>query len=223
MSAVQVPTFVQTSTLADAGRQEIVVTNKSHPWVYAISPQDWAEMTRMHEGAHVAASEALGIPVVDVWANPDQAVAHGGQYNNSAGDSQLQCVVYAIGAFGGGQALHEAGYSEDLVEHSITALGYSDRVKTEKVAAEAAEQGFQLDLRRAHHDALAVLFSAGFLDVTRSVAQALADQGDKLTGADVRAAMGDWQLDRNVWVPASDEFFPPPLTREDSDEMEIEL
>ncbi|PJN21155.1 hypothetical protein [Kitasatospora sp. CB02891] len=221
---MRLPVPVQNLDLADikVRQQELIVT-KSHPWVYAIHPQDWAEMARMHEGAHVAASEALGIPVVDVWVNPNQAVAEGGQYNNGPGDSQLQCVVYAIGAEGGAQHLREAGYPEDLVEFSVKALGYSDRVITERVAAEAADQGFQLDLRRAQSDALSVLYSDGFLGAARSVAQALADQGDRLTGADVRAAMGGWQLDRNLWVPASYELPELILTREDPDEMEIEL
>ncbi|MGK4586080.1 hypothetical protein [Kitasatospora sp. HPMI-4] len=196
------------------------------PWHHAIDPADWAAMTRMHESSHVVASEALGIPVVDVWANPDRDVALGGQYRNSAADSQLQSVVYLIGAEGGAQELREAGYPEDLVEFSVEALGFNDRAIVEQVITDSAAQGYRLDGQRAQHDAVAILHSEGFIDTARNVAQALADQGDRLTGADVRAAMGGWELDGDLWVPAWNQL-PPTESgpdRADSDaEMEIDL
>lgn len=174
----------------------------TQPWHYAIDPADWAAMTRMHESTHVAASEALGIPVTDVWVNPDRDVAHGGQYNNGPADSQLQTVVYLIGAEGGAQELRSRGYDEDLVRESVVRLGSSDRQIVRQVTAEAGAAGYQLDGDRAHHDALNVLHSRSFQDAARNVAQALEDRGDRLTGDDVRAAMGSYQLDNDLFVPA---------------------
>jgi hypothetical protein len=180
------------------------------PWHHAISPDDWAAMVRMHESAHVVASEALGIPVVDVWANVDRDVAHGGQYRNVSADSQLQSVVYLIGASAGAQELWDRGYPEELATHSLT-LGSNDRAKVEGVIAEAAAAGYRLDGDRAMHDALVMLHSPGFHDTAQNVADALKDRGDQLTGADVRAAIGSWELDGSLWVPATNELPPPDL------------
>ncbi|MEV7123763.1 hypothetical protein, partial [Kitasatospora griseola] len=164
------------------------------PWQHAITPADWAQMTRLHESAHVVASEALGIPVIDVWANVDRDVAHGGQYRNSTGDSQLQAVVYLIGAEGGSRHLREAGYPEGLVHHALGAIGAADRGHAYRAAQEAAVQGYPLDLACALQDARTLLHADGFLATARRVAQVLADRGDRLTGADVRAAIGTWHL-----------------------------
>ncbi|MGW6605146.1 hypothetical protein [Streptomyces sp. NPDC055036] len=171
-------------------------------WHHTIDPRDWAAMTRQHESTHVAASEALGIPVTQMWANPDINVAHGGNYTNGAGDSQHQSVVYLIGAEGGAEELRDRGYDDDIVHQSVMSLGYSDRQKTHDVIAQAGAAGYVLDGRRAYDDALAILHSPGFKDVAHNVAQALEDQGDRLTGADVRAAMRGFQLDNSLWVPA---------------------
>ncbi|MFI9031153.1 hypothetical protein [Streptomyces sp. NPDC053560] len=169
-------------------------------WNRVIDPRHWASMTRMHEATHVTASEALGIPVESVWANVDPTVRHGGQYRTVAGDSQLQTVVYLIGAEGGAQELRDCGYDEDLAHNSVLILGGSDMDKASAVIREAGAHGYRLDGARAQADALALLHSPGFKDTAHSVADALACRGDRLTGADVRAAIGDWQLDGSVWV-----------------------
>ncbi|MEU3084076.1 hypothetical protein ABZ697_27655 [Streptomyces albidoflavus] len=169
-----------------------------------IDRADWAAMVRMHESAHVTASEALGIPVVDVWANVSPAVAHGGQFRNGPGDSQHQSVVFYIGAEGGAEELRRRGYSPETALTSIDLLGYSDReiVRTE-VVAPAAEQGWRIDPEWAHEDAQKVLASPGFWDTAQNVAEAMSDRGDRLTGADVRAAMGSYQLSSDLWIPTS--------------------
>ncbi|KAB7833555.1 hypothetical protein [Streptomyces mobaraensis] len=176
-------------------------------WNSVIAPQDWAAMTRMHESTHVTASEALGIPVTDVWANVDPAVAHGGQYRNGPGDSQLQSVVYLIGAEGGARELRERGYDDALAHTSVLAGGHTDReiVRT-VVVPEAAAGGWRVDADLAYDSALQVLGSDGFLDTARTVAQAMADRGDRLTGADVRAAVGSYQLSGDLWLPTSYEL-----------------
>lgn len=186
-----------------------------HPdWHAFVHPRDWAAMTRMHESSHVTASEALGIPVRDVWANVDPHVAHGGQYRNDPGDSQLQSVVYLIGAEGGAKELRERGYGDRLAHMSTLALGHSDReIVRNVVIPEAAAGGYRLDPDIAYDNALRLLDSPGFSDAAHNVAQALADRGDSLTGADVRAAMGDFQLDNSLWVPTSAELNPRPLDR----------
>lgn len=180
-------------------------------WQHFVHPRDWAAMTRMHESSHVTASEALGIPVRDVWTNPDPRVAHGGQYRNGLGDSQLQSVVSLIGAEGGAKELRERGYSDRLAHMSTLALGHSDREITRNVAIESAAKGYRLDLDIAYDNALRVLHSPGFSDAAHNVAQALADRGDSLTGTDVRAAMGDFHLDQSLWIPTSGELNPRPI------------
>lgn len=176
-------------------------------WNSAVAPQDWAAMTRMHESTHVTASEALGIPVTDMWADVDPAVAHGGRYRNGPGDSQLQSVVYLIGAEGGARELRERGYDDTLAHTSVLACGHNDReiVRT-VVVPEAAAGGWRVDADVAYDSALQVLDSRGFLDAARTVAQAMADQGDRLTGADVRSAIGSYQLSGDLWLPTSYEL-----------------
>jgi hypothetical protein len=179
-------------------------------WERAIHPRDWAAMTRMHESSHVTASEALDIPVTDVWVNTDRNVAHGGQYRNGAGDAQLQSVVYLIGAEGGAQELRERGYDERLAHGSTLACGYADReIVRNVVIPQAAAAGYRLDPDIAYDNALQILHSPGFQDASHNVAQALADRGDRLTGADVRAAMGGFQLDGSLWLPTSAELNSP--------------
>lgn len=184
-------------------------------WMRCIHPADWAAMTRMHESSHVTASEALGIPVRDVWANVDPLAAHGGQYRTEPGDAQQQAVVYLIGAEGGARELRERGYDDQLAHVTTLALGHSDReiVRT-TVLPEAAAQGYRLDADLAYDNALQLLETEGFTDAAHNVAQALADRGDCLTGADVRAAMRGFQLDGSLWIPTSSDLNPRPLERQ---------
>lgn len=181
-------------------------------WCDQVAPSDWAAMTRLHESAHVTASEALGIPVVDVWANPDPAVAHGGQYRNGAGDSQLQSVVYLIGAEGGARELRDRGYDETIAHSCILATGSVDREIVRDVVQQARAAGWSMDPDLAYDNALQLLDAPGFSDAAHTVAQAMADQGDQLTGADVRAAIGSFRLDGSLWIPTSTE-----LTRADQE------
>lgn len=192
-------------------------------WNKDIDPRDWAAMTRTHEAAHVVASEALGIPVVDVWADVDPTVETGGRYRNGSGDSQLQCVVYNIGSYAGAEELWQRGYPEELAHFSKVVTGRGDRTTVAQVIAEAAENGYRLDVERAQRDALAILDSPGFFDTVHNVAQALQDQGDRLTGADVRAAIGTWQLDRDLWVPSTSQLPQPAADLAADDDLEIEL
>ncbi|MGD6757303.1 hypothetical protein [Streptomyces sp. BH105] len=181
-------------------------------WQSAIHPRDWAAMTRLHESSHVAASEALGIEVNDVWANVDPRVAHGGQYNNGLGDSQLQAVVQLIGAEGGAKELRERGYGDDIAHTSTILTGASDRERARAIQATAAQHGYRIDTDLAYYNALQILDAPGFSDASHNVAEALADRGDRLTGADVRAAIGSFQLDRDgLWIPTASELSPPGL------------
>lgn len=178
-------------------------------WHMVIDPRDWAQATRMHESTHVTASEALGIPVIDVWANVDPHVAHGGQYRNGLGDSQHQATVYAIGSEGGAHELRERGYPDALAHAFTLACGAADRQMAADLIPDAAAQGYRVDADLAYDVGLQILHSPGFVDTARAVADAMADRGDLLTGADVRAAMGDFELDQGLWLPTSPDITTP--------------
>ncbi|MFJ2406644.1 hypothetical protein ACIOUE_35695 [Streptomyces xanthochromogenes] len=185
------------------------MTRLAADWNRVIAPQDWAAMTRMHESTHVTASEALGIPVSEVWANTDPNIAHGGHYRNGPGDSQMQSVVYLIGAEGGARELRDRGYDDALAHTTVLACGHNDReIVRNLVVPQAAAGGWRVDPDLAYDSALQLLYNAGFQDAAHNVAQAMADQGDRLTGADVRAAIGSYQLSDALWLPTS-----PELTR----------
>ncbi|WP_043369076.1 hypothetical protein, partial [Streptomyces griseus] len=113
--------------------------------------------------------------------NVDRDVAHGGHYRNGPGDSQLQSVVYLIGAEGGAQELRDRGYDDGIAHTTAVVCGHSDREKVRQIVPQAAAGGWRVDADIAYDNALQVLASDGFLDVSRNVAQAMADQGDRLT------------------------------------------
>lgn len=178
-------------------------------WLESIERPDWAAATRMHESSHVTASEALGMRISGVWANPDRDVAHGGQFKQEpAGvDGQRLAVVYAIGPEGGAKELRDRGYDDPTAHLFSVATGRNDRDEiVHRITSESTKFGLRIDGDLAHDTAVQMLASPGFQDAAHNVAEALADQGDRLTGADIRAAMGSFQLDQDLWVPTSYEL-----------------
>lgn len=171
-----------------------------------VSPEDWAAQTRMHEGAHAALSEALGIPIEYVQADPSMDPTTGSRYRNGPGPVDLQAAVYLVGAPAGAQELRDRGYDdEDLLYNTETIGGHLDRGKV----WDMIDQGLPVDGDAIQRKVWDIVRQPDFKDAAHNVAQALADRGDRLTHADVVAALGSYRERNGLLTPAMNLALPP--------------
>lgn len=182
----------------------------------AVDPHDWGEAVRMHEAAHVTLAEAYGIPVLKVQAQPDM---YGGDssYTTAPADVCRQAEVSLIGAPAGTEELRQRGYDdEDLLHNMDLISGNVDRAKV----WDYIERGLPVDGHQAQQKAYEVLARPDFQDAAHNVAQALKDQGDRLTRQDIVAAMGSYRENNGLLTPEAREMVLPPSARREREETE---
>ncbi|MCU4750294.1 hypothetical protein [Streptomyces sp. G-5] len=176
-------------------------------WRPYIAPDHYMAANRRHEAAHAVISEALRQPVLEVRAGFQEATNTMG-FVHAAPDvvpPQAQAVISLVGAPTEVRHLRQLGYDEEpnLLENIDAMAGSNDRGNV----WHRIVRGEAIDVRRATATAHSLALTHSGLDQAISnVAQALQDRGDRLTGADVRAAMRGFELGPDdLWVPHPEE------------------